>query len=190
MKYLKRSFWVLLILWGILFGSSTILASIDNNIENFRAALNSNNTKEFKRSIAPGGLTLFRLFNKNRGDDLIYHINEIPGNFQINVPGGMPFDLKYLFGGTLRSRELVSFEVDIPGLSFSENTQVVRQFCQKVLDYVSQKKRGYTPTIVLVSGNYLVLSEASSENGMLAGSMAVFIGNRNNYILRAVIDMR
>jgi len=190
MKYLRQPVWILLIILGILFLSSTILALTDNSIENFRAALNSNNVKEFKRAVAPGSLTLIRLFNQNRGQDLIYRTAEIPGNFQINVPSGMPFDLKYLFGGTLRARELVSLETDIAGLSFSESIPAVRQFCQKVLNYVSQKNRGYTPTIVIVSGNCLVLTEAKADGGMLSGSMAVFMGSRNNYTLRAIIDMR
>lgn len=180
-----------LIIIGLIIFSGTILAWTGDSVNDFKQAIRNNNVRELRNLTHPGGLILVRSFNNaNLGQDLLARATEIPVNLQFEAPNGRAFDLKYLFGGTLRSSDLSGFEARIPGLTFNEGSiPAIRQFAQKILIFVHQKKRGYTPTLV-IADNYLVLSEADINNGMLSGSMAVFIRSGGNYLLRAIIDLR
>lgn len=170
--------------------TTTIMAGMDSDINDFRLALNNSNVKEFKRIIAPGGLILVRTYNQNRGQDILFRTTDIPAEFQIGAPSGMPFDLRYLFGKTLRAKDVAVLETRISGLAFNDGSiTAIRGFCQKVLGVVSQKGRGFIPTAVS-DGQYLVLTEADVNNGMLSGSVAVFMKAGTSYGLKAIIDLR
>jgi hypothetical protein len=188
---IKRILPRLLVVFGVVFLSGTILAGTQDSINGFKQAIQNNDTREFKNLTHPGGLILARSFNNpGRGLDLLVRTTEIPANFQFPAPNGMAFDLKYLFGGTLRSRDLSGLETRIPGLVFNEGSiSAIRHFAQKILAFVHQKKRGYTPTMI-VTDNYLVLTEADINNEMLSGSIAVFLRLGNDFLLRAIIDLR
>jgi hypothetical protein len=180
-----------LIIFGLIFFSGTIFARAGDSINAFKEAIQNNNVFQLKNLTHPGGLVLVRSFNNgHRGRDLVLRIDEIPVNLQVAAPNGRAFDLKYLFGGTLRSRDVTGFEARIPGLSFNDGSiPAIRQFAQKILILVHQKNRGYTPTLVSVD-NYLVLTEADINNELLSGSMAVFIRSGGDFLLRAIIDLR
>jgi hypothetical protein len=180
-----------LIILGLIIISGTILAESDDSINAFKRAIQNNDVRELKNLTYPGGLVLVRSYNDaNRGQDLLVRAAEIPVNLQFGAPNGRAFDLKYLFGGTLRSRDLSGFESRIPGLTFNEGSiPAIRQFAQKILVLVHQKSRGYTPTLVMTD-NYLVLTEADINNEMLSGSMAVFSRSGADFLLRAIIDLR
>lgn len=189
MKFLRAFF-----IMALFILASVRIFAVDNTVETFRNTLRLGNAAQVRQIIAPGGLLLVRTYNPNhpnRGKDMIFRVNDIPDGFQINVPNDLAFDLRYLFGGSIRARSLVYIEDRISGLSLNEGSvQGVRSFAQTVLEFIQDKSRSFIPTAVYSDGRFLVLSEAETNNGMLSGSMAVFVKSGSGYSLRMIIDMR
>lgn len=157
-------------------------------VESFRGALRNGNSREI-RALTAGGLIVARLYNRNSSGRL-FRVNEIPDNLQVSVPNEFPFDLRYLFGGSIRSRSVRYLEQRMYGAVFEENLAALHQFAQQVTEFANQRTPSFTPTVIHVNDRYLVLTEAEFNDGILTGTVAVFERRGGQGSLKAIIDLR
>ncbi len=183
---------IILALLVVLLASIPVFSSDSNAvIDSFWLALRNDSVDQLRQIIAPNGLLLVRSHNNNRDQDLLFRATSIPVDLQIPAPNGLAFDLKYLFGGFVRGRSLNYLKERISGLHLNESSiQSIRSFAQKVMEFTSNRVRSYTPTVVDMDGQYMILTEAEANGEMMTGSMAVFVNHSGNYYLRLIIDLR
>ncbi len=190
----KRKGWQGLLL-AVFFVFATLSATVSgesiSTIDFFRMALRNNDIKSFRSIIAPGGVTFVRLINPNetgRGTEVALRVTELPNTFQVAVPNDLPFDLRYLFGGTIRSKTLNYPDVKLDGVNYpEESVGSVRNFARKVIETVNRNSPSFVPTVARLGNRWFVLCEAESNQGMLSGALAIF--DRDNG-LKMVVDLR
>lgn len=174
----------LVFLWTNVFAEEAV-------VESFRGCLRSGNARDLK-AMTFGGILFVRLYNPNnpnRDRDILLH-SDIPDSFQVPAGGDIPFDLRYLFGGSARTRSLRYLDQKMAVLGFDESIPSIRQFAERVTEFANQRTPSFTPTVVNIGDRYLVLTESEFNGGMLSGSMAVFEKRGGSGVLRAVIDLR
>ncbi|TCL62398.1 hypothetical protein EDC14_102517 [Hydrogenispora ethanolica] len=178
----------------IVFGTGTILAEPPAIIDSFRSALKNRDIQGFRSLIAPDGLVLVRSYNRHdqgRGADVLFSIATLPANFQVPVANDFPFDLQYLFGWTIRSKSLVSLSASFSSDALAERSvPAVRHFARQIVDRANQANLSFVPTVVRLADDWVILSEASSKQGLLSGALAVFQKNGPEYRLKMVVDLR
>lgn len=173
----------------VLIAGSVMAANPDDVVEQFRVALKSSNSTALEQMIAPSGLVLIRSYNQdnsNKGKDVLTKVNSLPNNLRIAAAGELPFDLKYLFGGTVRIKNIKYLEQKLSGGDFELSVPSIRAFAEKVTEFANEKTPSFTPTVVKVGSRYQVLVEAEANNGMLSGSLAIF----ERASLKVVVDLR
>ena len=178
----------------MLIALATAFAQPDKIVESFCQVLRDRDLTRWKEIVAPTGLTVVRIYNTNnpnRGQEIFANVSEISNNFQVVLPGELPFDLRYLFGGAIRAKSLTyleqSFPLNSPELNRPES---VRSLAQKVSVFVNQKVSSFTPVVVFAGEGFQILSESDSSNGMLSGSLAIFEQIRGRFYLKMIVDMR
>ena len=192
MKQNQRYFLIISVLL-VLIAGSVMAANPDNSVEQFRNALKSKSGVGLEQLMASGGLVLVRSYNQdnpNKGKDVLTKVNDLPDNLRIAASSELPFDLKYLFGGSARIKNLKYLEQKFNGGGFDFSIPSIRAFAKKVIEFANEKTPSFTPTVVTVGERYLVLIEAEASNDMLSGSMAIFERANGQYLLKVVVDLR
>ncbi len=186
-KFSLKIFWIGML---ILLMTSPLLAANQDVANTFRKALQNKNIKQLTKIIHPQGLIVARSYNKkspNRGQEFFQRVSRLTPDFQVAAGSELPLDFLYLFGGTTRVKNLKRLNQDWKKASFDPHSlDSLRVFATRVISFVTKKAPGFTPTVVRVNDDYLVLTEAEVNNGLLSGAVAVFWKG----YLRAVIDFR
>ncbi len=185
-------YWICMLAIWMLLASGLAVSEPANPVELYRLTLKNADHQGFRRLIHPSGLILVRLYNRGSGEtDLAIKLREVPGNFQVAVGYDFPFDFRYLFGGTIRSRSLIFLNEPLSvGFSAEEPLAAIREHAQMIVESINQRIPSFTPAVVELSNGWVVLSEAESSRGLLSGALAFFEKVNGSYYLRMVIDMR
>jgi ribosomal-protein-alanine N-acetyltransferase len=117
--------------------------------------------------------------------------DKMVAEFKIPVSDDLPFDLPYLFGGSIRNKSLVYLNETPGDIGLYENSiPSIRAFARHILGFINTRTRSFTPTVVYTKEGYLILAEGETSDNMLSGSMAVFQKSGGQYLLRMIIDMK
>jgi hypothetical protein len=185
-------YWICMLAVWMLLATGLAGSEPANPVELFRSTLKNADHQAFRSLIHPSGLILVRLYNRGSGEtDIAIKLREIPGNFQVAVGYDFPFDFRYLFGGTIRSRSLIFLkEPLLVGFAAEEPLAAIREHSRMIVESINQRIPSFTPTVVELNDGWIALSEAESSRGLLSGALAFFENVNGSYYLRMVIDMR